>query len=109
MLEPGKSTPGVPPAQALVPGLTVLAHPDPQRVGERALLDGLAPGRALDLSRHAPEFSQPGAAQRHPLLDAHLSREPLRLRRDSAAGAHDGCLDSCRSAASVGARTDHDS
>src|SRR3979411_3139529 len=42
---------GVSAAAALVPGLTVLWHPDPERVGERALLTALTSGREERLSR----------------------------------------------------------
>jgi two-component system nitrogen regulation response regulator GlnG len=70
-----------------VPGLTVLAHPDPQRVGERVALPELAAGRDSLLSRLEPQFSPPGSSVRRPLADPHLSRRPLRL-----ASAPDGGL-----------------
>jgi two-component system, NtrC family, nitrogen regulation response regulator GlnG len=76
-----------PPAGSLlVPGLTVLHHPDPERVGERATLPGLASGREEILSRGEPAFSQPGRNVLRPLADPHLSRRPLRL----APGAEPG-------------------
>ena len=68
-----------PAASPLVPGLTVLAHPDVERVGERALLAGLPAGREELLSRGAPGFSAPGSGRVRPLADPFLSRRPLRL------------------------------
>ncbi|HEV7506692.1 MAG TPA: sigma 54-interacting transcriptional regulator [Thermoanaerobaculia bacterium] len=70
---------GVPLASLLVPGLTVLAHPDVGRVGERVLLAGLPAGREELLSRREPQFSAPGSGILRPLADPFLSRRPLRL------------------------------
>jgi two-component system, NtrC family, nitrogen regulation response regulator GlnG len=70
---------GVPIASVLVPGLTVLAHPDVQRVGERVLLVGLPSGREELLSRREPQFSALGSGILRPLSDPFLSRRPLRL------------------------------
>jgi two-component system, NtrC family, nitrogen regulation response regulator GlnG len=66
--------------RALVPGLTLLWHADPRRVGERAVLAELATGGAAPLSRTEPLFSPPGRAAAAPLADPHLSRRPLLLR-----------------------------
>jgi two-component system, NtrC family, nitrogen regulation response regulator GlnG len=63
----------------LVPGLTLLYHPDLGRVGERVALPGLASGREEPLSRREPSFSQPGSSVLRPLADPYLSRRPLRL------------------------------
>ncbi|KYF76014.1 AAA family ATPase [Sorangium cellulosum] len=63
----------------LVPALTVLYHPDVERVGERAVLADLAFRDAIALSRMEPYFGPPGAARCAPLGDTHLSRKPLRL------------------------------
>jgi len=63
----------------LVPGLTVLHHPDLARVGERASLLGLVSGREQPLSRGEPAFAQPGSGLLRPLADAFLSRRPIRL------------------------------
>ena len=74
-------------ANALVPGLTILHHPDAGRAGERAPLLGLVSGREEPLSRSEPAFSQPGgAALLRPLADPYVSRRPLRL----APGAEPG-------------------
>ncbi len=60
-------------------GLTVAWHPDPARIGERAVLAVLAAGRTAALSRLEPIFSAPGGAAR-PLDDKRLSRRPWLLR-----------------------------
>ena len=63
--------------------LTVLAHPDPRRVGERAALPVLDLGRAVELSRASPRFAPLGASwDERPLDDAYLSRKPWTLRPD---------------------------
>src|ERR1051325_9163775 len=62
-----------------VPVLTVISHPDIQRVGERLVLDALLTGREVLLSRMAPEFMRPGGAPGAPLADRGLSRKPLRF------------------------------
>jgi len=76
-----------------VPGLTVLYHPDLQRIGERVALTGLAAGREELLSRREPLFSQPGQGYVHPLGDLYLSRSPIRL---AAGGAPGTVLLDCR-------------
>ncbi|HZF12613.1 MAG TPA: sigma-54 dependent transcriptional regulator [Thermoanaerobaculia bacterium] len=63
-----------------VPGLTLLAHPDPQRTGERVVLRALVSGREALLSRMEPQFAAPaGGGPWRPLADPHLSRRPLLL------------------------------
>jgi two-component system nitrogen regulation response regulator GlnG len=74
-----ESRSGAPGGSILVPGLTILHHPDSGRVGERVALAGLASGREEGLSRTAPAFSAPGASLLRPLADPYLSRRPLRL------------------------------
>jgi len=65
-------------SEAGVPVLTVLAHPDPRRVGERAVLTG----RSVELSRTSPRFAPPGSLwDDRPLDDPYLSRKPWRLDR----------------------------
>ncbi|HLX08988.1 MAG TPA: sigma 54-interacting transcriptional regulator [Thermoanaerobaculia bacterium] len=78
---------GLPAVSLLVPGLTVLCHPDLRRVGERAALTRLAAGQPELLARHQPLFAAPGQALRRPLGDVHLSRRPLELARAAAPGA----------------------
>jgi two-component system nitrogen regulation response regulator GlnG len=78
-----------------VPGFTVLAHCDPGRVGERALLFGVAAGRTEILSRGEPGFSQPGSGCVRPLADPFLSRRPIVLSTGPEAGS---ILIDCREA-----------
>lgn len=75
------------PEAPVVVGLTILAHPEVERVGERAPLDGLQRGRAESLSRRAPAFCQPGGSSLRPLADAHISRQPLSFSSGSAPGS----------------------
>src|SRR5690242_13363822 len=70
-----------------VVALTILAHPDPGRVGERILLPALTSGRAVELSRLSPRFAQPGGGTARPLADPHLSRNPIRLEAGSGPGS----------------------
>src|ERR1700733_13781309 len=60
-------------AALLAWGLTVLWHPDPARVGERAVLAALDAGGDVALSRLEPSFAAPGGTAR-PLDDTRLSR-----------------------------------
>jgi two-component system nitrogen regulation response regulator GlnG len=57
--------------------LTIVAHPDPARVGEMAAIEFGAP-RRVALSRREPLFAAAGAVGR-PLEDLHLSRSPVHL------------------------------
>jgi two-component system nitrogen regulation response regulator GlnG len=62
----------------LVPALTLASHPQPERVGERLLLEALAAGREVALSRNEPPFIRPGrTALGSPLADPFLSRKPV--------------------------------
>ncbi len=74
-------------SDARVPGLTLLYHPELQRIGERAMLTRLSPGGTLPLSRLEPGFAAPGSAVRTPLGAACLSRQPLLLAAGSTPGA----------------------
>ncbi len=58
-----------------VPTLTLLAHAQANRIGERATLLGLAAGEAVSISRLAPKLDQPGGRTPRPLADPFLSRE----------------------------------
>jgi two-component system nitrogen regulation response regulator GlnG len=64
------------------PVLTILHHPDLNRVGERAFLPDLASGREIGLSRLTPAFAAPGRPSERSLRDPYLSRTPVRLRAD---------------------------
>jgi two-component system, NtrC family, nitrogen regulation response regulator GlnG len=70
-----------------VPGLTLAAHPDLRRVGERVALPEISSGRPVELSRLAPLFSPPGGGSPEPLADPHLSRSPLWLAPGPAPGS----------------------
>jgi two-component system nitrogen regulation response regulator GlnG len=63
-----------------VPVLTVVAHPQLQRVGDRLLLESLATaGRPVALARNAPDFSRPGGLLSLPLGDPFISRTPVQF------------------------------
>ncbi|HEX5721094.1 MAG TPA: sigma 54-interacting transcriptional regulator [Thermoanaerobaculia bacterium] len=68
------------PAPAVLPALTVLYHPDLERIGERVFLNELAGGGEAFLSRTAPELARPDRFAGEPLGDPHLSRRPIRFR-----------------------------
>jgi len=70
-----------------VPGLTLVAHPDLRRVGERVAFPEISSGRPVELSRLVPLFSPPGGGSPEPLADPHLSRSPLRLAPGPAPGS----------------------
>ena len=65
--------------------LTILSHPDPRRIGERAALAELNrpfEGKA-ELGRHHPRFSPPGTSWNdRPLDDPYLSRKSWQIRSD---------------------------
>ncbi|MEM7355169.1 MAG: sigma-54 dependent transcriptional regulator [Acidobacteriota bacterium] len=68
------------PEDFLVPGLTVIYHPDLSRVGERTVLAGLERERTCRLARHTPEFAHPGTTgASRPLDDPRLSRTAILL------------------------------
>ncbi len=62
-----------------VPALTIVSHPMSYRVGERLILDALAAGREVALSRNAPDFVPAGCALGTPLDDPYVSRAPIRF------------------------------
>src|SRR5688572_26578494 len=61
----------------VVPALTIASHPNPRRVGERLLLEDLAAGKEVHVSRNQPDFTPPGGTVGMPLADPFLSRKPL--------------------------------
>ena len=67
-------------------GLTILGHPQVQRVGERAALLDLSSGREALLSRGEPWFSPPGESASQPLVVPYLSRRPWRLQSTAGGG-----------------------
>lgn len=70
-----------------VPALTLVSHPQVQRVGSRHLLEALAAGRPVAVSRSEPDFSRPGERLGEPLADTGLSRKPLWLSPGSQPGS----------------------
>ncbi len=62
-----------------VPALTLLAHADRRRVGERLTLPALAAGFEVRLSRSQPVFKAPRGQDARPLDDLSISRRPIRL------------------------------
>ncbi|MES1242392.1 MAG: sigma 54-interacting transcriptional regulator [Acidobacteriota bacterium] len=68
------------------PALTVLYHPDPDRVGETLSLTELAKG-PVAVSRLDPRFRDPnGLGEPRPLADRYVSRSPFRLSFTGEAG-----------------------
>lgn len=64
-------------ADQVVPVLTLISHPMATRAGERLLLEGVAAGREVSLSRNGPNFTRPGETFGQPLADPFVSRTPL--------------------------------
>jgi two-component system nitrogen regulation response regulator GlnG len=77
---------GKPPLLLTVPGLTILCHPQVERVGERAALLDLSSGRETFLSRTEPELSPPGESAPRPLAVPYLSRRPWLLQPAAGGG-----------------------
>ena len=70
-----------------VPGLTLLAHADPRRVGEQLALPALAAGGEVRLARNEPVFKAPRRGEARPLGDRSISRRPIRLLPGDEPGA----------------------
>jgi two-component system nitrogen regulation response regulator GlnG len=75
----GRRSPRGEPTAELVPALTIAAHPDPARVGDRLVLVDLAAGGEVQISRRDPDFHREGSALGAPLADAFMSRRPIRI------------------------------
>ncbi|MCY1082824.1 sigma 54-interacting transcriptional regulator [Archangium lansingense] len=75
-------------APVIVPALTIVSHPQPQRIGERRLLSEMvaAAGRTASLSRNAPDFSRPGGLLALPLGDPFISRKPVQFEPGARGG-----------------------
>ncbi|HEX3757583.1 MAG TPA: sigma-54 dependent transcriptional regulator [Kofleriaceae bacterium] len=63
----------------LVPALTIVSHPETRRAGERCLLDKVAAGGEVSLSRKSLDFSQPDRVLGQSLTDPFVSRTPIRF------------------------------
>ncbi|CAM2068444.1 Sigma-54-dependent Fis family transcriptional regulator [Sulfidibacter corallicola] len=79
--QPKKGMPGH--GQRPIPALTLIAHPNLQRIGDRAFLIEAGDNGEEELSRVAPDFFPPGGALGHSLHDPYLSRTPLSVQGDS--------------------------
>ena len=66
-------------ASGPIPALTIASHPSAHRAGERVVLEALAAGREVAVSRNAPDFARPDRALGAPLDDPFVSRRPIRL------------------------------
>jgi two-component system, NtrC family, nitrogen regulation response regulator GlnG len=73
-------------APGLVPALTIVSHPQAHRAGERCLLEAVAAGREVNLSRNAPDFTRAHGALGVPLGDPFVSRRPVRFTAGPAGG-----------------------
>lgn len=60
-----------------VPGLTVLAHPDSGRIGDRSPLSLAGRASSVAISRIEPDFFPQNGDTSAPLGDRHLSRTPI--------------------------------
>lgn len=69
-----------------VPALTLLYHPDLERVGEQCRLVSLPLGKGCALGRLEPVFSAVGVTRGEPLADARLSRRPVWLEHVDGGG-----------------------
>ena len=83
---------GVAASSAVVTGLTLLAHPERWRVGDRIALPVLAAGHEVRLSRLEPVFTSPDGQRPRPLASTHLSRQPIVLRGGSRGSAQEGSI-----------------
>jgi two-component system nitrogen regulation response regulator GlnG len=67
-----------------IPALTLLWHPDPERVGQTSPLVEVHEGRLFGLKRDAPLFGLPGTTRGQPIANRCVSREAaFTLRRTS--------------------------
>jgi two-component system nitrogen regulation response regulator GlnG len=67
--------------------LTILCHPDPRRIGERARAFPVGQKGRLELHRGAPSFHA-GARETGPLADRFLSRRPIAIASDGRGTIH---------------------
>ncbi len=65
------------PADEMALGVTIAWHPDPSRVGQRALFEG----PSMAIGRLAPIFHREDGAADGPLIDPRVSRTPIALQR----------------------------
>ena len=63
----------------LVPALTIMAHPECGRIGDRFILANFARCKSTLLARGEPDFANLDGRRQQPLLDAFISRQPFCL------------------------------
>lgn len=78
-------TSGMPRDDELLPTLVIMCHPNPERVGEQAILLDLWRDGEAYVSRNAPEFSRYGGLGQA-LMDTYISRSPVIFQRDGHKG-----------------------
>lgn len=69
-----------------VPALTLLWHPDLDRVGQTAPLLEVSEGRVFEFTRLSPGFGRPGSAKTQPIGHPDVSRETAFTLRKTATG-----------------------
>jgi two-component system nitrogen regulation response regulator GlnG len=69
------------------PALTILMHPEPERVGDIYASASAATGGALEVARRTPEFRSPRTGASQPIKEPYTSRQPLNIQWDSTGGA----------------------
>lgn len=69
-----------------IPALTLLWHPDLDRVGQTAPLVEVHEGRLFGLKRDAPLFAPPGTTRGQPIASLHVSREAAFTLRQTSRG-----------------------
>ncbi len=84
--------------------LTIVYHPQLDRVGERASLDALSLDKPIALSRVEPVFGASGAPAVEPLGDEHISRKPVHLTGTSDGGVRFDIGDSSTTVSLYGQR-----
>tara|TARA_R100000005_G_scaffold79615_1_gene46782 strand:+ start:8477 stop:10063 length:1587 start_codon:yes stop_codon:yes gene_type:complete len=75
--------------------LTIVFHPDVERIGERWVLKG-SRRKPLVLGRQQPGFVRAGGSVERPLDDPHVSRQALRMRFRDAGVTLAPVADACR-------------
>ena len=68
-----------PAVESALPCLTILFHPDVRRIGEIAVLHGVAEEAESVLARRELGFASPHGGEEIPLHDPYLSRRPIRF------------------------------
>ncbi len=66
--------------------LTIVYHPQIERIGERVSLELAAPDKPTPLSRVEPVFAHPGTTAGEPLADDGISRKPIYFSGTSEGG-----------------------